>query len=269
MTTEVEQNMILMFERNLVSLNSVEELSVESIRQSLNRDGFACIRGLIHETEVIIARQHLRAQFSKANDHPSVGEKPREIKSNFQKLRVGSSPAYPSDTRLARNIHNPLWEEDIYAMHNIFRKLIALRNKLLGKAKDYASDHIEDGVWTAARIQQYPSGGGFMSPHRDVTEGAKSVGLKYVQLLLLMTKKGVDYERGGGFIQRNGETIMWDDFGELGDIIVYDGSTIHGVQDIDPHKPLDLDTFTGRIVAVCPLYKDLGDVDKWNAPKER
>jgi hypothetical protein len=59
MTTKVEQNKILMFERNLVSLNSVEELSVESIRQSLNRDGLACIRGIIHETEIIIARQHL------------------------------------------------------------------------------------------------------------------------------------------------------------------------------------------------------------------
>lgn len=214
----------------------------------------------MNESEIITAREELRKQFSRANDHPSVGEKLSEIQSNFQKLRVGSSPAYPLNTRLVRTFHNPLWEKDIYAMHTIFRKMIALRNKLIDKHKDFASNCIEDGFWTAAKILQYPQGGGFMSPHRDtpVNKVAEDAGLEFVQLILIMSQKGVDYERGGAYIHENGEPFIFEDFCKLGDIAVYNGSSIHGVQDIDPHKPLDLETFSGRVVALAALFKDLG-----------
>jgi hypothetical protein len=249
----------LIFKNNLISINSLETLSVDLIHQSLNRDGFVCIRGLIDEAEIVAARQQLKERFSKSNDLPSVGEEPQKVQSNFQKLRVGTSPGYPLNTRLVRTIYNPLWEEDIYGMHPIFRKMVLLRNKLLGKDENFASGRVEDGVWTAARIQQYPLGGGFMSPHQDtpVTEVAENAGLNFFQLVLLMSQKGIDYEKGGGYIQRNNSFFLFEDFCNLGDIVIYNSSTIHGVHDIDPHKALDLDSFSGRVAAFVTLYKDL------------
>ena len=38
----------------------------------------------------------------------------------------------------------------------------------------------------------------------------------------------------------NGERLNIDDSVDLGDIVVYDGKTFHGVEDIDPHKKLSL-----------------------------
>ncbi len=37
--------------------------------------------------------------------------------------------------------------------------------------------------------------------------------------------------------------------------LAYDGRTVHGVEDIDPHLPLDLDTLNGRIGAFATLFK--------------
>ena len=39
--------------------------------------------------------------------------------------------------------------------------------------------------------------------------------------------------------------------------MIYDGSSLHGVKDIDPHKVLDLDTVSGRLSAFVSLYKNL------------
>ena len=42
-----------------------------------------------------------------------------------------------------------------------------------------------------------------------------------------------------------------------GDIIIYDRNSIHGVEEIDPHKKLEIDTFSGRVTAFVSLYKAL------------
>jgi predicted 2-oxoglutarate/Fe(II)-dependent dioxygenase YbiX len=143
-----------------------------------------------------------------------------------------------------RTIFNPLWADDIFGLRDVFMRMIAMRNMLVGKPPTYASTTIEDGLWTAARLQHYPTGGGFMSAHVDqmVVDAVSSAGLEHVQLLLILTKKGEDYERGGGFTVKDGKFIDVEQFCELGDIVVYDSRILHGVDTVDPHKRLDLDT---------------------------
>jgi hypothetical protein len=137
--------------------------------------------------------------------------------------------------------------------------MIKLRNRLLNKPDNFATTEIDEGFWTAARIHQYPIGGGFMSQHRDKTLSnyLGDINLNYYQLLLIMSKKGIDFEQGGGFIQYGEQRVIFEDEFELGDIVIYDSQTVHGVQDIDPHKNLDLDNFSGRVAAFVSLYKSL------------
>ncbi|NES81374.1 MAG: hypothetical protein F6K10_08140 [Moorea sp. SIO2B7] len=250
------------FEKNLFVCQNLEEIPYEKILLSLASDKFICLRGLLSSAKVRQAKMTLGQKFSKAKDHPTIGESPNDVKQNFQKLSIGCARGkhhLGSYGRLLRVFFNPLWEEDIYQMHDIFRQLIAVRNKLVGKPINFATDTIENGLWTAARIHQYPIGGGFIQGHRDRTQAAvaEQAQLNYYQVFAILSKKGEDFERGGGFIEHQGKRIIIDDYISPGDIVIYDGSTLHGVEDIDPQKVLDLDIVSGRLSAFVSLYKNL------------
>lgn len=263
MKTSVKPEWLATFASKIFQVETINELPIEQIYTSLKRDKFVCIRGLVSAAEILTAKKALTEQFSRKNDRPTVGESPDDVKTNFQKLSVGGEQSqYHLGTyrpKLVRTFYNPLWQKDIYKMHEIFRKTIAVRNKLLGKLEDFASDRVEDGLWTAARIHQYPLGGGFMGAHQDITltKVANQSGLNYYQLLLVMSKKGVDFETGGGFVELDGKRFIFEEACNLGDIIIYDSQTVHGVEDIDPHKLLDLDSFSGRIAGFVSLYRSI------------
>ncbi len=250
------------FENNLFTCNNLEEIAYEEILLSLASDKFVCLRGLLSPSRVRQAKITLSQKFSKVNDHPTIGESPNDVKQNFQKLSIGCARGkhhVGSYGRLLRVFFNPLWEKNIYQMHDIFRQLIAVRNKLMGKPISFASDTIEEGLWTAARIHQYPVGGGFIQGHKDRTQAAvaKQAQLNYYQVFAILSQKGEDFESGGGFIEHQGKRIIIDDYISPGDIVIYDGSSLHGVEDIDPHKVLDLETVSGRLSAFVSLYKNL------------
>ena len=250
------------FEKNLFICKNLEEIPYKKILLSLAADKFVCLRGLLSPSKVRQAKITLSQKFTKARDHPTLGESPNDVQQNFQKLSIGCARGkhhLGSYGRLLRVFFNPLWQEDIYQMHDIFRRLIIVRNKLIGKPINFASDTIEEGLWTAARIHQYPVGGGFIQGHRDRTQAAvaEQAKLNYYQVFAILSQKGEDFESGGGFIEYQGKRIIIDDYISPGDIVIYDGSTVHGVEDIDPHQVLDLDTVSGRLSAFVSLYKNL------------
>jgi hypothetical protein len=80
---------------------------------------------------------------------------------------------------------------------------------------------------------------------------------RFHQLLLLLTTKGIDFQEGGAYIEINGERIEFEEEFKGGDLLLYDGRTMHGVMDIDPHIKPSLDKLTGRFVALASLYKDM------------
>ena len=146
-------------------------------------------------------------------------------------------------------------------MRNIFREVAQLRNLIYGLEKNFAIDDVaKNGYWTASRIHQYPSGGGFFIGHRDTTllDVAKEKGTGFFQIILVMSNKSIDFETGGAFIEgKNGDRINIDDSVEIGDVIIYDGQTFHGVEDIDPHKRLCLNSINGRLAGFVSLYKKM------------
>jgi hypothetical protein len=243
-------------EPDLFAVDDVAALPVAEIRRTLERAHFARIRGLVAPAEIDAVMARIAARFSHRDDQPSAGNPPDFFRRNFQKLRVGVLAGRPEVARLLRTFYNPLSDADVFGMHALFRRLAGVRNALLGLPPGFACDAEQDGLFTSARIHQYPVGGGFMSPHADdgASPAARARGMEFVQAFLVMSTRGVDYERGGAYVEHAGTRIDLEARCRAGDVVVYDGATRHGVAEIDPHRPLDMERFGGRVVAFATLW---------------
>ena len=246
------------FKDSLVVVKSMEDVPFDKIHSILSEKSFACVRGLFSPEEIRNAREKIKASFDSKNDKKHDPNDSEAIRANFQKLQVGGTRGANSGARFLRIFYNPTFAEDIYGMHDIFRRLIIFRNNLNGMPSDFTVNGTDDGMWSASRISHYPRGGGFMAPHTDVGTNSvsKGLGLDYVQLILTMSKKGVDFKEGGAYIiDDEGKRYFFEDECELGDIVIYDGRIMHGVEEIDPMEPLDMNSFEGRHVAFVTLFK--------------
>ncbi|MDG0965432.1 MAG: hypothetical protein P8O23_10220 [Opitutales bacterium] len=247
---------------NIFKVPNGNEIPLSEIYDSLKTETYAAIRGIIDPEELASCVTSIKQKFSQDNDNPSTGESPSDIMTNFQKLASGGeSKRYNNFPRFFRTLYNPIWADDIYGMRSIFRKVSRVRNLIYGLPEDFAIEEVaSNGYWTASRIHQYPSGGGFFTGHRDTTllDVAKEKGTGFFQVILVMSKKGQDFEQGGAFVDKNeDERLYLEDLLSPGDIAIYNGETVHGVEDIDPHRKLTLDTINGRLAGFVSLYKKM------------
>jgi len=237
------------------------DLDRDAVLHALSKYSLARVRGVVDPQTIVRARARIAEHFSAARDRASLGEDPQELKDNFQKLSIGGAQGYGVyRPRCLRTLYNPIWAEDVYGMRESFRMLARVRNAVYGLHEDFAIDGIERGMWTAARIHHYPRGGGFLVSHRDnvVPIVMKRQGFdSFYQPIMVLSRKGVDFEEGGGFVELEGERYFFETECDYGDIILYDGRTVHGVADIDPHRPFRQDSIEGRLAAFATLYKDM------------
>ena len=245
----------------VLNVKSLEELDFQKVRDQLNSNSLVILRGLIKKNDIKKSIFKIKKYFLKENDNPTIGENPKQIQKNFQKLLVGGhSHSGLYLTRLFRTFYNPIWEEDIFGMHHIYKLMIRIRNLCSNYPEDFAISKIENnGLWSATRIHQYPTGGGYFAKHKDIVLSAvsKEKNINFYQVILNMTKLGKDFDTGGAFIEIEGKKIIFEKEFDVGDIIIYDERTIHGVEEIDIEKNLNLDSICGRITAFVSLYKDI------------
>ncbi len=250
------------FDDNLFEVASPEELDLDAFADAMQRRTFACIRGPVSPEQMVAVHENIVNRFDRRLDHPASGQPADAVRSNFQKINLGgeSRTASNDDARFFRAFYNPLWAEDVWGLRESFTTLARVRNKLAGLPLDYALDRIEDnGLWTAARFHQYPRGGGFFRRHTDyvVKDVADEKSTRFYQVVLTMTRKGEHFQQGGAFVDIGERRVVIDDCAEMGDIIVYDGRTVHGVEDIDPRAMLDMGTINGRIAGFVTLFKKM------------
>lgn len=226
------------------------------------------IRGLFDPVVLRSVKKRIAEQFDCAKDRKHDPRDTAAVRTNLQKLIVGGTTGPNQHRALARFLRilfNPIFADDIYGMRAHFIQLACLRNRLYGLRENFAVHGTEDGFWTASRIHQYPRGGGFMVPHTDMYSrmAVAETGASYVQVFLVMSKKGEDYRDGGAFVDLGGDRVYYEDDCEVGDVMVYDGASVHGVGDIDPLEPLDMTSFSGRVVAIASVYRHLtpGETD--------
>ena len=243
-----------------------EDLDREAVLHSLSKYSLARIRGVVDHEAIVQGKARLAERFSADDDRPSLGEDPQELKDNFQKLSIGGAQGYGVyRPRCLRTLYNPIWAEDVYGLRESFRTLARVRNAVYGLPLEFAVDGIDRGMWTASRIHHYPRGGGFLISHRDtvVPKVQKKQGFdSFYQPIMVMSRKGIDFEQGGGYVEIEGERYFFETECQYGDIVIYDGRTVHGVDDIDPHLAFRQDSIEGRLAGFCTLYKDMQEGEK-------
>ena len=261
---EYSQALIDTINEATLTVDSINQIDTNLLTDVLKKHDFAIIKGLITPDVIKNAVSSIRENHNPDNDNPATGEHPDELMDNFQKLSIGG--AEHSGTyrpRCMRTYYNPIWANDIYGLKDAFRVTAQVRNILYGFHQSYAIEEVENNFWTAARVHHYPAGGGFLVSHVDnivpTVQSKSKLSNEYYQPVIVMSKKGTDHDcdfsTGGGFFEVNGERFYYEEVCELGDIIIYSGNTIHGVADIDLHKPFDSRSPDGRFGGFVTLYR--------------
>ena len=241
---------------------SLAELDYSELRRALTAASIVRVRGLFDREQLRARLAEIAADFDVKNDRRHDPRDTDAVRRNFQKLQIGANSGVNTRRtlgRFLRILYNPIFAEDVYGLRSAFVTLARFRNGLYGLPPEHAVHGTDDGFFTCARLHQYPRGGGFMVPHRDHFSQVVTVdaGLAYYQPFLILSEKGRDYQEGGAYIDREGERILYEGSCLTGDVVVYDGRTIHGVADVDPLAALDLDRFSGRVAAFASLFKQL------------
>ena len=243
-----------------------EDLDREAVTHALSKYSLARITGVVDHEAIVQAKARLADVFSAENDRASLGEDPQSLKENFQKLSIGGAQGYGVyRPRCLRTIYNPIWAEDLYGLRESFKTLARFRNAAYGLPLEFAVEGVERNMWTASRIHHYPRGGGFLISHRDtvVPKVQKKQGFdSFYQPIMVMSRKGIDFEQGGGYVEIKGQRFFFETECQYGDIVIYDGRTVHGVDDIDPHRPFRQDRIEGRLAGFATLYRDMQKGEK-------
>ncbi len=244
------------------SFSNFDTFKVDEVRKCSDKYNLAIIKNFISLDEIKYCKKIIKDQFLQTNDKIRQKDEYYKVATNYQRLCVGYGTHPGSgemrNSRLFRILFNPTFDEDIYKMHGIFKKLIVLRNLLYGLKEDFCLNGPEQGVFSCSRIHQFPKGGGFLQMHKD-KDGeniSKKSNLKtFLHPLLIFDKKGEDFQTGGGMLKYKDEVVFYENELDPGDVAIYNGRTEHGVYNIDQEEILNLDNFNGRSSVLVSLFK--------------
>jgi len=144
------------------------------------------------------------------------------------------------------------WNQDVLDIFALQRSVYALRNRLAGAPADrFTGRTPDDGCIARIAFQFYPAGRGHLNMHCDPVD--------HHQLaipMMTMSKRGVDFDVGGSYaLGSNDERIYLDDISEPGDVVLVNARIPHGVEMVDPDKPVDWLAFEGRWIMLAATNK--------------
>ena len=145
---------------------------------------------------------------------------------------------------------------------NIFKLskyLVVLRNLLSDLPLEFGYFPKKEKFWNASRIHHYPVGGGFMSRHIDETFPSimKDAKIPFLQVSVSLSLRSRDYFQGGGYvIDKQNQTKIYTDrtFESPSSITIFDGSGVHGVEEVDPSKIFTFEPTKMRAALFASTY---------------
>ena len=144
------------------------------------------------------------------------------------------------------------WNQDVFDLFERSKEVFYMKNLLSNNRKDrFIKRTPEDGCVSRIAFQFYPQGAGCLNKHQDPAD--------HHQLTvptLTMSKKGVEFFKGGAYVEtKNGELIHTDDISDIGDIVYFNAQLSHGVERIDPEIETDWTAFKGRWMMMFAINK--------------
>ncbi len=242
---------------------TAKQVDIEQIKINLRQDGCGVIGDWQMQSLAKLAREeyfHSMQECSLAPQKQQFHYSDLEKKPH-RKLAIGSTNGIGDPyAQFLQTTYFSMNDPKYPNLGKIFAELIKLRNEIVGIDLDFGNNPKRDGFWNACRIHHYPSGGGFMIGHRDTHFPSllAESGFPFLQILVMLCNRGEDFNKGGGFVvNRSGEKILYEDQNSLGKIAYFDGSIVHGVDDVDNDKVVDFQSRSGRLAAFVGLYKVL------------
>jgi hypothetical protein len=181
------------------------------------------------------------------------------VKEPWRKLAIGGSNGL--GYQYAQNLQSIYFDandSNYPALGALFGFMVKVRNKLMGVDADFGSDPERDRFWNACRVHHYPRGGGFMATHQDTHFPQvidAQIGKPFYQVCVLLSRKNVDFFSGGGVVfGADKEKVDLELKGGFGSLVLFDGRTHHGVEDVDLDQVIDFDRPDGRLAAFVNLY---------------
>jgi len=238
-------------------------VDIEQIKNKLSKDG--C--GVIDDWEMKDLVEAAREEYYRSMQCCPIAPQKQQFHYSdldnkpHRKLAIGSTNGIGDPyAQFLQTTYFSMNDPNYPNLGKVFAGLIKLRNRVLGIDEDFGNNPKRDGFWNACRIHHYPAGGGFMVGHRDTHFPAllEGSGHPFLQILVLFTSRGKEFTRGGGFVvTRDGNKTYYEDETSLGKVAYFDGSIIHGVDDVDNDKIVDFNSRQGRLAGFVGLYKVL------------
>lgn len=230
-----------------------------TILDVIKNNHFVVLRGLVSRENARRALPLIWDYATTANHLGTSGVAPETVRKFSSKWSIGGeSPIQADIARFMLTIYSPLTDIDTFRISEFYKTLIEVRDLCAGRPKPLYDEDLEPPFFNGSRIQIYPSGGGFMSAHTDSTAvntfNAAANGV-FLQPLLLISERGLDYDTGGAFYVKDEKKVFIENGTQSGDIVVYDESIQHGVGDVDSSEPFNIQSRRGRVVALTTIYK--------------
>jgi hypothetical protein len=255
----------------IIDVSAGLEKKRNDIKNVVEKYNFCLLRGVVDPKSISNGVGKIKSYVERHEDAAVTGEDSSKVKNYFMKLSIGEGRHSGKSInliedvvrpRLKRDLYCPINQGNLFDLDQSFKEVAKVRNFLMGIALDYGiDDNPSAELWTASRVHHFPTGGGFMSSHKDTVAprvlADNAVGMGFFQPILVMSQKGVDYETGGGFAVIDDKIVVYEDFAEVGDIAVYNAATEHGCMEIDTHRPFLQRSGEGRYSGLVTLYKNL------------
>jgi len=169
---------------------------------------------------------------------------------NFHRVNYGDERAYVHGCFHQFSFFP--WNQDVFNLFGLFRDGYYLKNQVCGLAREkFLNREPDDGCIARLSFQFYPAGVGRLNLHSDPVD--------HHQLAvptLTMSQKGRDFRVGGAYLLDSQERKIYsDEISEVGDVVFFNAVIPHGVDPIDPDKPVDWPAFEGRWVMLFATNK--------------
>ena len=144
------------------------------------------------------------------------------------------------------------WNQDIFNFFEFLRFGFQIKNLVNGlPINRFLTESPEDGCTSRVIFQFYPAGSGFLNKHSDPVDKHQ-----LAVPTLTMSRIGDDFQNGGAFVELpSGEKVHTDQITEIGDLLLFNARTPHGVEMIDPNENSDWLSFRGRWVMLFATNK--------------
>jgi len=250
-----------------VNLNMIKvsnKLVNKDVLSSVEKNRYAIIENWLEPEAIKQAKKEYEICLKELPLHAQ-GEKFQSIdlrKSPWRKQAIGSrnGSGEPYSQLLQSTYYCPENSQKFPVLNAIFSRIVQVRNELTDMRLDYGNNLECDEFWNACRVHHYPQGGGHMAGHRDTLfpDLLKDFKIPFLQIMVTLSSRGTDFHTGGGYIlDHMNQKIYFETNINPGSLVLFDGNTIHGVDDIDSNELLDFTSMKGRMAMFVNLYKKI------------